>query len=92
MAANPTPQPQGGAPGGAAPAPGGAPPAGGAQGAQPAGTNPLQIIAAITRLAQMLAQTASATSPDAEEIIKNVQNAARKLMPQQQENKGPSPF
>lgn len=90
MAAQPTPQPQG-APGGAGSAPGGAP-AGGAQGAQPAGTNPLQIIAAITRLAQMLAQTASATSPDAEEIIKNVQNAARKLMPQQQENKGPSPF
>ena len=92
MASQPTPQPQGAQPGGAAgAAPGGAP-AGGAQPGQASGPQPLQIIAAITRLAQMLAQASSSTAPDAEEIIKNVQSAARKLMPQQAEQRQQSPF
>jgi hypothetical protein len=40
----------------------------------------------------MLAQASSPTAPDAEEIIKSVQNAARKLMPQQPDQRQQSPF
>lgn len=86
MASQPIPQP-GAAPGGAAPPapqPGGAP-GGGAQ-------NPLMILAALTRLAQMLAQSSPSAAQDAQEIIKNVQNAARKLTPQQPDNRQQSPF
>lgn len=88
MASQPTPQPQGapGQAGGSAP--------GASAGAQPAGggINPMQIIAAITRLAQMLAQAASPTAPDAEQIIKSVQSAAQKLMPQQPDQRQQSPY
>ncbi len=90
MASQPTPQPQGapGQAGGSAPgASAGAQPAGGA-----GGINPMQIIAAITRLAQMLAQAASPTAPDAEQIIKSVQSAAQKLMPQQSDQRQQSPY
>ncbi|HKM84179.1 MAG TPA: hypothetical protein VJY15_24875 [Candidatus Acidoferrum sp.] len=52
----------------------------------------MQIIAAITRMAQMLAQAAPPTAPDAEQIIKSIQEAARKLMPQQPDQRQQSPF
>jgi len=89
MASQPTPQPQG-APQGGGQAPGasaGAQPAGGA-----GGVNPMQIIAAITRLAQMLAQASPPAAPDSEQIIKSAQEAARKLMPQQPDQRQQSPF
>ncbi len=88
MASQPTPQPQGAPQGGAGAAPGAS------AGAQPGGggVNPMQIIAAMTRLAQMLAQAAPPTAPDAEQIIKSVQEAARKLMPQQPDQRQQSPF
>lgn len=70
---------------------GGAPQPGAGQGGASA-ANPLHIIAAITRLAQMLAQASGATAPDAEQIIQAVQSAARKLMPQQPDQKQQSPY
>lgn len=62
------------------PQPGAAP-----QGADPAssqgqGAGALKILAAITRLAQGMAQAFPATSPEAEEITKQVQNAAQKVI------------
>jgi hypothetical protein len=52
----------------------------------------MQIIAAITRLAQMLAHASPPAAPDSEQIIKSVQEAARKLMPQQPDQRQQSPF
>jgi len=78
--------------GGAGTPPGsGAPPS--PQGGGGGGNNPLQLIAAITRLAQMLAQAAPPASAEAENIIREVQNAARKIMPAQNARPGQqSPF
>lgn len=60
------------------------------QGAAPAspsgggGGEALKMLAAITRLAQAIAQQSSATSPDMEQISASVQSAMRKLVMQSQ--------
>lgn len=57
------------------------------------GQNPLQIIAATTRLMQMLAQSAAACAPEAEETIRQMQKCAQKIMGAQAPGQqGPAPY
>lgn len=70
---------------GASPASPGASPQGG-------GTGPLQIIAAMTRLSQMLAQALPAAAPYTEEIAKQLSQVAQKAMAGQQPTSSPGAY
>lgn len=70
---------------------GGQPQQGQAQGG--GATNPLQIVAAITRLAQMLAQAAPPCQPEAQATMEQMQKCAQKITGAQQgQSSGPAPY
>lgn len=87
--ATPAITPQGGAspqPGAGSPSP---QPQAGGQGGGP--TEGLKMLAAMTRLAQMVSQQFAAASPDMEQVTSAVQGAMRKIIAQSSQQGGQAP-